>query len=183
MKNQAMAEKLGRFIAEQGGRVHDAAFRLCGDREEAKELVQEALYRAVQSWNKYDESRPLDAWLFIILRNAFFDSQGRTERRNIVSLDRDIEDDEASYAEIISDGEEPIMRRMERQEAAIAVQRVLNKINAHYRTILMMCDMDGTEQRKAADSIGVSVNTVRSRLFRARRALRRHLPRLAVLVN
>ena len=72
------------FVREYGERAFQFAYRLTGNVEDAKDLVQDAFHRALRSWDRYDPSRPLDAWFFTILRHLYFDSRKRAGRRKTV---------------------------------------------------------------------------------------------------
>ena len=85
-----------RFVADYSERGFQFACGLCGNSEEAKELVQEAFCRVFRSWDRYDQSQPLDSWFLTILRNVYVDSVKRHERRFGVRLD----------AALVRDGED-----------------------------------------------------------------------------
>ena len=94
MKGAATAarnEILGKFIQDYGRKAFRFAYKLSGNVEDAKELVQESSFRVMLGWDRYDKSRPLANWFFTILWNAFLDSRRRMKQQNWVALDGPIE--------------------------------------------------------------------------------------------
>ena len=92
----AGSASLESFIKASDKKAHSFAYSLCGNSEEAKELVQEAFYRVARTWDKYDASKPLESWFFSIMKYAFIDSRKRAERQLGVSLDKPLDDEDGS---------------------------------------------------------------------------------------
>ena len=65
--------RLERFVREYADQGFQFAVRLCGNTEEAKELVQEAFYRVLRHWESYDPAQSLENWFLTILRNVYYD--------------------------------------------------------------------------------------------------------------
>jgi len=165
------------FVREYGDRAYQFAYRLCGNAEEAKELVQEAFYRLLRGWGHYDPSQALDGWFFTIMRNIFCDHRKRFESRNVVSLDEKPagSDGDQSYADILPAEEERITDQLERKESVEWVRGALETLTLEHREILALCDMEGLSYEEISRVIDAPVGTVRSRVSRAREALRRAL--------
>ena len=178
----ARNEILESFMRDSGGKAYAFAHGLVGNHEDASELVQETLYRVARAWDRYEQSKPLEAWFFVVLRNAFIDSRRRVERKRGVSLDRPLDgEDGSTLAELLPDQSESIQARLEREESAKTVRRALKGMRKNLRAALTLCDMKGERYDAIARSLGVSMGTVRSRIFRARQALRNQSPELATL--
>ncbi len=172
----ARNETLESFIRDAGDKAYRFAYDLSGNSDEARELVQETCYRLARSWKSFQPSRPVSSWFFTVLRNAFLDSRRRFERRKVVSLDLPLEDEDgASFEGIIPDGAEGIPESLERVETAQTVRRAMRGLTREHRAVLELCDMGGMAYEEVARSLGVSVGTVRSRIFWARAALRGQL--------
>lgn len=165
------------FVREYGERAYRCAYRLCGDTEEAKDLVQEAFTRVLSRWDRYDGSQPLEGWFFTILRHVFIDDRRRCDRSRVVSLDgrpgSPGEEEGASLGQTLADDEEAVLSRMEREDAVSAVRSALGSLSREHREILTLCDMEGFSYEEIARVLAVPVGTVRSRVSRARDALRR----------
>jgi len=152
-------------------RAWQCAYNLCRDVEEADELVQEACYRALKAGKSYESPDAAAAWLCVTLRNAFVDSRRRTERKHGWSLDYRDADGDGPLHEILPKNEEAVIEELLRQERAEAVRGALKRLGKDMRRVLMLCDMDGLSYEDAARKLGIPSGTLRSRLFRARRAV------------
>lgn len=167
--------QLERFVSEYSDRAYLFARKLCGDSELAKELVQEAFFRVFRKWDKYDPSRPLEGWYCTILKNVYFDSLKRYERKHGVALDAPLSSDGegGTLSDLLADSrEETIISRLERQELSAEVRAALNALKADYRAILILSDIEGMCYEEIAAVLECPLGTVRSRLSRARTALR-----------
>jgi RNA polymerase sigma-70 factor, ECF subfamily len=164
---------LEKFIQDYGERAFRFALKLSGNAEEARDLVQETSLRVLLAWDRYDYSRPLRGWFFSILWNAFLDSKKRARQRRWVALDAPVDGvDGACYGDILSDDDGDVLQGFENLEEARRVRRALRRLSAELRAVINLCDMNGLKYEDTARKLGVPVGTVRSRLFRARRALR-----------
>jgi RNA polymerase sigma-70 factor (ECF subfamily) len=171
---------LERFVQEYGERAYQFAFRLCGNVEQAKDLVQDSFCRLLRNWDSYDPSQALEGWFFAIMKNIYFDHCRSFEARNMVSLSDTLEgekDEEGpgGRADRMDSGEEAVLELLERGEAAGLVREALATLTHEHRGILTLCDMEGLTYDEIARVTGVPTGTVRSRVFRAREALRRAL--------
>ncbi len=180
----ARNEMLEGFLRKSGDRAYQLAYSLSGNNEDAHELVQDALYRVARAWDQYEQCKPLDCWFFAIMRNAFTDSRRSYERRNGVSLDRSLSGEEGdSLAEVLPDGAGSLTAGLEREETVNQVRGALAALKPAYRTMLKLCDMDGRRYDDIARRLGIPTGTVRSRIFRARQALRTQSPELMALAH
>ena len=172
-----MAE-LERFIREYAERAFQFAFRLCGNAEEAKELTQEAFFRLIRKWDQYDPSQPLEGWFLTVLRNVYYDGLRRHERSRTVPLDAPLlrsEPEGLSYADLLADGSEALLDKIERREAGSRIQEALELLSAEHRAVLTLCDMQGLKYEEIAEVLDCPLGTVRSRVSRARAAFKRML--------
>lgn len=169
-----------KFIEEFADRAYQFAFRLCGSAEEAKELVQEAFYRVIRKWDQYDESQPLESWFLAILRNVYYDGLRRHDRKMALPLDAQVETtaegEILSFSDVVArDGEESVLDRMVREENAAEVRAALAALSAEHRGVILLSDLEGLGYGEIAAVLDCPEGTVRSRLCRARAALRREL--------
>lgn len=172
----ARNERLESFIRDAGDKAYHFAYDLSGNGDEARELVQETCYRVARAWESFEPSKPMGSWFFTVLRNAFLDSRRRFDRRNVVSLNIPLDnEDGASFEDIIPDRAEGIPESLERAETVQTVRRALKGLTREHQAVLALCDMGGLGYDEVARNLSVSVGTVRSRIFRARAALRGQL--------
>ncbi|HAM36314.1 MAG TPA: hypothetical protein DEB40_05640 [Elusimicrobia bacterium] len=180
-RNQEVLEK---FVADYSERGYQFAFGLCRNAEDAKELVQEAFCRVFRKWNQYDSSQPLEAWFISILRNVYMDSVKRYERRCVLSLDATLDEDGGSLSDCLADAnEEEVLDRISRQRMAVEVQKALRGLKVEYKAILTLYDVEGLTYERIAQVLQCPLGTVRSRISRARSALKEAVLRMGKEVN
>jgi RNA polymerase sigma-70 factor (ECF subfamily) len=144
---------------------------LSGNTVDAEDLVQETYAHALAAAPTFD-GRNLRAWLFRILRNAFVD--GRRQRRRTV----EIRDEDEPAADEAPFSREPLLGDVEidalRGAVASDIERALATLSSDARDVVLL-DFEGFTETESATRLGCAVGTVKSRLARARRALRRRL--------
>jgi RNA polymerase sigma-70 factor (ECF subfamily) len=142
--------------------VHAMARRLCSGSEEARDLVQETYLRA---WRTYQNFRPgtnCRAWLLTIL-NSVWINRYRKSRREIPAAS--LEELEERFGESVAAAAEPPAWSDDQVETA------LRELPEDFRAVLLMVDVEELTYEEAAQALGCPVGTVRSRLFRARKAM------------
>jgi RNA polymerase sigma-70 factor (ECF subfamily) len=155
--------------------LYNLARHLTRNAADAEDLVQETYARAVRSWDARDAGASLAAWLFRILRNAWLD-RARRDRRSPV------EDDPEGVAADAADGapaSEGWLRDdadLERMRGLVAeeIETALQSLTEDARTVVLL-DVEGFTETEVAHVLGCAVGTVKSRLARARAALRARL--------
>jgi len=149
-------------------RLYNLGRRLTGNDADAEELVQETYARALAGARTFAGGN-LKAWLFKILRNTFVDLRRRSRTAPVTG---DIEEigagDDAPL--LRDDLELDRLRRLVGQE----IEAALASLSDEARTIVLL-DVEGFSESEVADVLGCPVGTVKSRLSRARLALRQKL--------
>ncbi|MBI5201108.1 MAG: RNA polymerase sigma factor [Elusimicrobia bacterium] len=163
------------LVTEYGERAYQFAYRLTNNIEEARELVQEAYCRALSRWGKYDTAMPLENWFFAILRNVFLDGLRKYEAEHVLSLNEADEDSQSDYAEILEDRSERLLEALEREESGKTVRSAMDRLSKEHRAVLSLADVEGLSYEEIGKVLGCPVGTVRSRVARARAALKRKL--------
>jgi RNA polymerase sigma-70 factor, ECF subfamily len=174
-----MATPLERFIDEYSDKAFQFAYQLSGDAEDSKELVQEALFRVIKNWDKYDPSQSLEGWFYTILKNVYTDGIKCYETQKGLSLDWVPEGDEAPFSESLPGDDEQALALLEREETAVLVQKAMRTLPREQRAALALFDIQGVSYPGIAEILDCPLNTVRSRIARARAALREKVLELA----
>jgi RNA polymerase sigma-70 factor (ECF subfamily) len=136
---------------------------------EAEDLVQETYVKALRGFSSFQAGTNFRAWIYRILRNSFLSS--RAGLKNSVPFD---EEDHETVGGSGSTPESVLIDRANRE----IVQQALTELPVHYREILLLCEVEEMSYQEIAETLAVPTGTVMSRLFRARKALRKTLETL-----
>lgn len=159
-------------VARQHGRtIYNFAYRLSGDPDDASDLTQEVLLRVRRGLATY---RPItfEGWLWRITRNAFLDEVRRRQRRQTTALPEGFE------ASIGASSPAPD-QTLASYGLSDDVQAALMKLPYDFRESVVLCDVVGLSYVEVAGVVDVPVGTVRSRIHRGRKLLRKILPEAA----
>ena len=150
------------------------AYHLSYNEEDANDLVQETYMKAHRFIEKYDQGTNAKAWLFKILKNAYINEYRKKSKRPKKVDFEDIityqNSDSASSSKYL-DLRQEIFENMMGDEVTIAI----NALPIDFRTVILLCDIEGFTYEEISKIIDVPIGTVRSRLFRARNMLKEKL--------
>jgi RNA polymerase sigma-70 factor, ECF subfamily len=136
---------------------------------DAEDLVQETYLKALRNFSSFQPGTNFRAWIFRILRNTFLNSRTTLESRMTVELDCD-EDLPSLSAGCAS----PESLLIDNSDIA-ALRAAIEQLPSSYREAILLSDVEGLAYREIADTLGIPIGTVMSRLSRARKALRNAL--------
>ena len=155
------------------------AVRMLGDEDSAADACQLAWISAFRNINGFRGDR-LQTWLARVLVNICYDEIRRRHRRHEVPLlPVNTDDEEIEAASWLADPAPSVEQRVEMDEFEIVMQKCLQSLTPVYRTMLVLVDIEGLSYEEAAIAAAVPPGTVRSRLARARMALRQSLQQSA----
>ncbi|MGA1582087.1 MAG: sigma-70 family RNA polymerase sigma factor [Saprospiraceae bacterium] len=151
------------------------AYHLTYNEEDANDLVQETYLKAYRFIDKYDEGTNAKAWLFKIMKNAFINQYRKKSKRptqvdyeEVVGFHEEEEDTSfSSYLDL----RQEIYQDMMGDEITTAI----NALPVDFRTVILLCDIEGFKYEEIAKIVDIPIGTVRSRLHRARQMLKEKL--------
>lgn len=176
-------EAFGKQVFALMGSLHGVARRLTGNDTDAEELVAETVARAWKALDSLESDAAFRAWIFRILHNTFIDERRRADARpQCESMDsEDPDETEAAFSIFeqmhqpfllwFSNPEQEFLDRLLRED----LERALATLPEHQRVVVILADLEQFNYSEIADTLGVPVGTVRSRLARARSALQKLL--------
>jgi RNA polymerase sigma factor (sigma-70 family) len=174
---QGDAQAFARLVALHEGMVFNLAARLTGDPEEARDIAQEVFLQVYRTLGRFEGRSSLKTWIYRIVVNRCHNRQ-RWWRRRRRSRSRPIEEltvrEEARLAASGDPGASPY-EQVRQRETARLVQAALLSLSFHHRAILLLRQVEGLSCEAIAAALSLPEGTVKSRLARAREALRRSL--------
>jgi len=154
--------------------MYNFAFRITFDEDDAKDLVQETYLKAFRFINSFQRGTNAKAWLFRILKNSFINDfrkkskePAKVDYQEVESFYNSDEIDEP----ITSDLRVDAVQEMIGDE----VSNALNSLAVDFRTVIILCDLEGFTYEEMAKILDIPIGTVRSRLHRARNLLKEKL--------
>lgn len=176
----------GQIVIAYQDRLYNAVMRLIGDREEARDVTQEAFVRGLEKLGSFRGDAGPYTWLFRIAMNLAISHLRKQRRHRTYSLDRpgtnggdamNGEDNQASgLLDRITRGTELTPgENLHKREQEQQVLDALGRLDAEERAVLVMRDVEGFDYQQMADVLNLPLGTLKSRLFRARLALREEL--------
>lgn len=153
--------------------AYNLGCRLTGNPSEAEDLVQETFMRAYRFFHRYDDALPFTSWLYRIMTNAHIDSVRRKGRIRTLSLEQPSGNGVASID--VPDHNAAPDKSLMHAVMGEHVQHALNEMTAEFRTAVLLADVQGMAYEEIAEVMQTSIGTVRSRIHRGRKQLRRFL--------
>jgi RNA polymerase sigma-70 factor (ECF subfamily) len=161
----------GTLVETYQDRVYNLALRMCGNPDDAFDLSQEAFFRAWRGLSGFQGEAAFSTWLFRLTANVCLDWLRAKKRRPTVSLTAVDDDGEEIQMEIADPGKSP-EEILEAAEDREALAKAMNQLPVEYRQILTMRAINDMSYTEIADALQLREGTVKSRLSRARLALR-----------
>ncbi len=167
-----------RLVALHESMVVNLAARMLGDVEEARDVAQEVFLQVYRTLGRFEGRSSIKTWIYRIVVNQCHNRR-RWWRRRARERSRPIEDltaaEEAKLSEAeAGQGQDPF-DRIRQAERAARVQQALLELSFAHRAVLMLRDAEGLSCEAVAETLALPVGTVKSRLARAREALRARL--------
>lgn len=158
-------EALGRRV---GRSAYVFALQMTGDRDAALDIAQDGVVRFFRRLDRFDVDRPIEPWLYQIVRNRVRDLARRDRLGRFDSLEALLEKGQIVGPETTDD---PAIR-VERAELQRRVWNSVSQLSDAHREILVLRDFHGLTYREVAEALSIPQGTVMSRLHAARTSLR-----------
>ncbi len=160
--NDGDQKAFGELYARYRPRVYRFALKLLKDSDQAEDCTQEAFLKAQKGIAGLRAAPSLKAWLFSIMRNEVFEHFRKT-RRNGQLGDEDVWSGKSPHDEVVS------------VEATEIVQQTIARLKDEYREVLVLREYEQMSYAEIAEVTGNTESSVKSRLFKARKALVKQL--------
>jgi RNA polymerase sigma-70 factor, ECF subfamily len=156
------------LVERHGRRTYNLCLRILGDPEEAADASQDAFLAAIRKLHTFRGDAAFTTWLHRVTVNACYDSLRRKQRRPLLHVVKDDQDDRPEPTPAVDDPAPGV-------ELSVDVARALGEVPEDFRVALILADVEDLPYERIAEVLGVPVGTVKSRVFRGRAALGRAL--------
>ena len=158
--------------------MYNFAYRLTLDQDDSKDLVQDTYLKSYRFIDSFQKGTNAKAWLFRILKNSFInDYRKKSKEPSKV----DYQEVESYYNSEEVDRQITPDLRVEALKDMIGdeISNALNSLDVDFRTVIILCDLEGFKYDEMAKILDIPIGTVRSRLHRARNLLKEKLSEYA----
>ena len=154
--------------------LYNFALRMTSDPDDANDLLQETYMKAYRFWDKFEPGTNCKAWLFRIMKNSYINIY-RKESKEPDKVD--YEDIQNFYNTIRSEYTDPndMEAKLYRNLLDDDLTRAVESLPEDFRTVVILCDIEGFTYEEIAEFVDCPIGTVRSRLHRGRKLLRSKL--------
>ncbi len=164
-------QALEALLMRHKDRIYRFGMRMCGHPEDAEDILQETMIAAARAIGQFEGKSAFSSWLYAIARS--FCHRQRRKARPSTSFE-EITDQGGSAEHDVAAPDDPSAHAAAREELRI-VQDALDALDPTYREVLLLRDVEGLPAADAARVLGIGVPALKSRLHRARKALRREV--------
>jgi len=170
-------DKFDKLYRDHVDLIYRYAYRLCGEAESAKDLVQETFLNAYQGLKDFRGESQISTWLYTIASRACIrmrrKRKGQPEHE--LSIEEFVPTSEGEFRlQIPMEGLSP-EEALQNKELREALDQAIDKLPKKYRMALVLRDMEGLSAKEVGTIMGVNERAVKSRLHRARLFVRREL--------
>lgn len=161
---------LDQVLERHQKQVFRFGLRLCGSEDEAREVLQETLLAAFRHLHDFRGSAALSTWLYQIARSFCLKRRRRAvgEPDSLLSLD-------APEAAAVPTDEAPADERAQAREMGVLLETAILALPEAQREVILLRDVQGLPAEEAAATLGIELGALKSRLHRARSAVRQRL--------
>ncbi len=154
--------------------MYNFAYRLTLDEDDAKDLVQDTYLKAYRFINSFEQGTNAKAWLFRILKNSFI-NEYRKKSKQPAKVDYQEVETYYNSDDVDFQGTTDLRAESVKDMLGDEISNALNSLAVDFRTVIILCDLEGFTYEEMAKILDIPIGTVRSRLHRARNLLKEKL--------
>jgi RNA polymerase sigma-70 factor (ECF subfamily) len=165
------------LIKKYDRNVFRIAQHITQNREDAEDVVQDAFLKAYQNLKQFQGNSKFYTWLVRIAVNEALMKLRKRKTSKTVSMDEDVETEDGSVPREVADWSPNPEQLFGQSELSDILAKTIQGLPTGFRTVFVLRDVEGLSTEETAETLGLSVPAVKSRLLRARLQLRERLSR------
>ena len=165
------------LVKQYDRQVFRIAQHITQNREDAEDVMQDAFLKAYEKLNQFQGNSKFYTWLVRIAVNESLMRLRKRRTGRMVSIDEDVETEEGSMPRELADWGPSPEQQYGQSELAEILKKTVNGLPPGFRVVFVLRDVEGLSTEETAETLGLSVPAVKSRLLRARLQLRERLNR------
>jgi len=172
---------MGALLEKYQDRLYRVVLRMVSHRDDAAEVTQDAMLKVVKNITKFKGDSNISTWMIRIAMNQSISHLRRRKLRKTTSLDQTPGGDPNNRAmrhDLQDSAEPPPEMRVEQSEMVELLHQALEMLGEDFRSVIVLRDIDQMDYQQIAEVLDIPTGTVKSRLFRARLALRQQMMQL-----
>ena len=172
---------MGLLLERYQDRLYRVVLRMVSHRDDAAEVTQDAMLKVIKNISRFKGDSNISTWMIRIAMNQSISHLRRRKLRKTTSLDQTPGDDPNNRAmrhDLHDSSEPPPEMRVEQSEMVEILHRALGMLAEDFRSVIVLRDIDQMDYQQIAEVLDIPTGTVKSRLFRARLALRQQMMQL-----
>lgn len=166
--NDAFEELVNKYKHQ----IYNLAYRLLGNREEARDVSQEAFFRAYKSLNKYKITYSFFTWIYTISINVCRNHLKDNKKMYMVPLESSPSMEEGDFELPISSEDLTPEEILHKKRNSDRIQQIINRLPKKYRSVVVLKYIHGLQYNEIANIVNLPLGTVKIQIHRARKALK-----------
>lgn len=161
---------LDELITRKTGPLVQLAFRILGDREEARDVVQVGFFKVWENREKFDDRWSPNTWIYRIVNNLAID-----HLRSRQSRERQVEPMRQHLRQVADSRASRRLSSLGESEVMAIFSELSRELTEKQRSVFVLRELEGLSSHEVSEVVGCRESTVRNHLFNARRVLRKAL--------
>lgn len=153
--------------------VYATAYRMLNNHSDAQDVSQEVFMKIYQKLDMYKPTYSFGAWVSTITTNACIDYIRKNKKQSVLSLDKEIEFDDSSVSLTVESKEPTPEQEFLRKEKQELLEQAIDMLDHESRELIILRDVNGLSYNDIADSLGLKLGTVKSKISRSRLKLQK----------
>ena len=165
------------LVRQYDRQIFRTAQHITQNREDAEDITQDVFFKAFQKLDQFQGNSKFSTWLVRIAVNESLMRLRKRRTGKMVSIDEDVETEEGSVPRDLADWAPDPEQNYTQSELAEILRKTIQGLPQGFRVVFALRDVEGLSTEETAETLGLSVPAVKSRLLRARLQLRERLTR------